>query len=232
MAKLHDKLLKIGYTDHNLEVYLVRLLFCLFADKTGIFEKNIFLDFIIKQTSADGSDLSSRLAHLFQVLDTPEEERLETLNEFLNFFPYVNGKLFEENLRIPAFNRDMMKILLKVCRLDWSKISPAIFGSLFQSVLDKEERRIKGVHFTSGKNILKLINPLFMDNLWDEFEKIKKLKEPNNSRKLNANLYHFGILNSGIHMIWVKYACGRLKGDFTYSATIVYNSFPWSENPS
>jgi hypothetical protein len=181
MGKLHDRLKENGYDGHNLKVYLVRLLFCLFADDTGIFEKDIFLDFIQNRTSSDGSDLAARLTELFQVLNTPENKRPKTLDESLSIFPYINGKLFEEQLLVASFDRKMRRILFESCYLDWGKVSPAIFGSLFQSVMDTEHRRNLGAHYTSETNILKLINPLFMDELWIEFNKIKnnvnKLKE-------------------------------------------------------
>jgi hypothetical protein len=181
MGKLHDQLKAIGYEGHHLEVYLVRLLFCLFADDTGIFEKDCFQQYIEQRTSEDGSDLANQLAGLFQVLNTPKEKLLKTLDESLAQFPYVNGKLFDEALPIAAFNKDMRQLLIECCYLDWGKISPAIFGSLFQSVMDPEKRRNIGGHYTSEKNILKLIKPLFLDELWEEFESIKsnpnKLKE-------------------------------------------------------
>jgi type I restriction-modification system DNA methylase subunit len=181
MGKLHDELKEIGYAGHDLEVYLVRLLFCMFADDTGIFEKDCFHQYIEKRTSEDGSDLANHLAELFQVLNTAEDKRLKTLDESLGQFPYVNGKLFEENLHIAAFNKEMRQLLIDCCYMDWGKISPAIFGSLFQSVMDPEKRRNLGAHYTSEKNILKLIKPLFIDELWKEFESIKsnpnKLKE-------------------------------------------------------
>lgn len=174
MGKLHDKLKENGYEGHDLEVYLVRLLFCLFADDTGIFEKDIFLDFIQNRTSSDGSDLAARLTELFQVLNTPEEKRPKTLDDSLSIFPYINGKLFEEQLLVASFDREMRRILFESCYLDWGKVSPAIFGSLFQSVMDPELRRDLGAHYTSEKNILKLINQLFMDELWEKFHKSKK----------------------------------------------------------
>lgn len=176
MGKLHDKLEAIGYTGHSLEVYLVRLLFCLFADDTSIFEKGILYDYIDQRTNEDGSDLANHLAQLFQVLNTPRQNRLKNLDESLAAFPYVNGKLFEEYLPIASFDSDMRKLLLNACLLDWGKISPAIFGSLFQSVMNPVERRALGAHYTSEKNILKLIRPLFMDELWQEFENIKDSK--------------------------------------------------------
>ena len=121
---------------------------------------------------------------LFQVLNTPEDKRYKNLDEALAAFPYVNGKLFEEQLPTAHFDSDMRRILLDCCLLDWGKISPAIFGSLFQSVMDVKARRNLGAHYTSEKNILKLIKPLFLDELWAEFEKIKndagKLKKLHN----------------------------------------------------
>jgi hypothetical protein len=176
MGKLHDKLKAIGYTGHQLELYLVRLLFCLFADDTSIFEKGIFCDYLELKTNEDGSDLAAHIGQLFQVLNTEENKRFTNLDESLAAFPYVNGKLFEEQLPLAHFDADMRRILLDCCLLDWGKISPAIFGSLFQSVMDEKARRNLGAHYTSEKNILKLIRPLFLDELWQEFEKAKNDK--------------------------------------------------------
>jgi len=173
MGKLHDKLKSVGYKGHPLELYLVRLLFCLFADDTTIFEKDIFHDFIEQRTSEDGSDLAGRISELFYILNTPYDKRLKNLDEQLNAFPYVNGKLFEETLPPASFDSNMRSILLECCTLNWGKISPAIFGSMFQSVMNPIERRNLGAHYTSEKNILKLIKPLFLDELWSEFESIK-----------------------------------------------------------
>ncbi|MDP8201762.1 MAG: hypothetical protein P9M11_06425 [Candidatus Tenebribacter burtonii] len=181
MGKFHDLLEESGYAGHQLEIFLVRILFCLFADDTGIFEKDTFKEFIEIKTHVDGSDLGAWLAQFFQVLNTPTEKRLTNLDEHLNAFPYINGKLFEEPLSIASFNSKMREILLKCSSLDWGKISPAIFGSMFQSVMKPEERRNLGAHYTSEKNILKLIKPLFLDELKEEFNKIKgnknKLRE-------------------------------------------------------
>ncbi len=176
MGRLHDKLKAIGYTGHALEVYLVRLLFCLFADDSNIFNKDIFHDYLQLRTAEDGSDLARAIAELFQVLNTPDDKRLANLDESLKEFPYVNGKLFEEQLPFASFDSEMRKILLDCCRLDWGKISPAIFGSLFQSVMDEKARRNLGAHYTSEKNILKLIKPLFLDELQAEFEKVQNNK--------------------------------------------------------
>lgn len=177
MGKLHDELKEIGYDGHPLEHFLVRLLFLLFAEDTAIFDKRIFTEFIENRTNEDGSDVGAKLAELFQVLNTPEEKRLKTRDESLSAFPYTNGKLFEEFLPIVAFDTKMRETLLECCYVDWSKISPAIFGSLFQSIMDKTLRRNLGAHYTSEANILKLIKPLFLDELHARFEKIKKNKK-------------------------------------------------------
>lgn len=179
MGKLHDRLKEIGYDGHPLEVYLVRLLFCLFAEDTTIFNKQQFQDYIEFRTNEDGSDLAPKLQELFQVLDTARDKRFKNLDEQLAEFPYVNGKLFQEILPMASFDTKMRKALLDCCYIDWSKISPAIFGSMFQSVMNPKERRNLGAHYTSETNILKLIKPLFLDELWAEFENIK-----NNKNKL------------------------------------------------
>lgn len=176
MGKLHDRLEEIGYTGHPLEVYLVRLLFCLFAEDTTIFEKQQFQEYIEQRTSIDGSDLAAKLQELFQVLNTPKDKRFKNLDEQLANFPYVNGKLFEENLPTASFDSKMRQALLDCTYIDWSKISPAIFGSMFQSVMNPKERRNLGAHYTSETNILKLIKPLFLDKLWAAFENIKDNK--------------------------------------------------------
>ncbi|GCL51830.1 DNA methylase [Microcystis aeruginosa NIES-3804] len=190
MGKLHDCLKEIGYIGHDLEVYLVRLLFCLFADDTGIFNKGIFWEYIDLHTKEDGSDLAMHIAYIFQVLNTPEEKRLKNLDENLTQFPYINGKLFEESLPLAAFDSKMRVMLLEACAFDWGKISPAIFGSMFQAVMNPKERRNLGAHYTSEKNIQKVIKPLFLDDLHREFEKVKgnrnKLLE---FQKKIANLY-------------------------------------------
>jgi hypothetical protein len=188
MGKLHDRLKEIGYTDHPLEVYLVRILFCLFAEDTTIFEKQQFQEFIEMNTTEDGSDLASRLQELFQILNTTQEKRFKNLDETLAAFPYVNGKLFEEILPMASFDRKMRTALLECCYMDWSKISPAIFGSMFQSVMNPVERRNLGAHYTSEKNILKVIKSLFLDELWSEFESIKsnRNKLPEFHKKISS----------------------------------------------
>ena len=175
VGRLHDALADAGHRGHDLERFLVRMVFCMFADDTGVFEpRDIFLDFIETRTSEDGADLGPWLAQLFEVLDTPEDERAATLDEDMARFPYVNGDLFEGHLRTFSFDTAMRGALLDACRFDWSNISPAIFGALFQSVMDPAERRAQGAHYTTEKNILKVIEPLFMDDLRAEFERVRK----------------------------------------------------------
>ncbi len=187
VGRLHDALTEAGYQGHDLERFLVRIVFCLFADDTGVFEpRDIFLDFIETRTGEDGADLGALLMQLFQVLDTPLENRLATLDEDLARFPYVNGDLFKGPLRIPAFDSGMRERLLDLCRFDWSNISPAIFGSLFQSVMDPKERWAKGAHYTTERNILKAIEPLFMDDLRAEFERLKSRRDSRRLPELRA----------------------------------------------
>ena len=172
MSNLHARLEESGYTGAPLERLLVRIMFCLFADDTGIFEPDSFLRYIEDRTSEDGSDLGSRLVHLFEVLDTPEDQRQRTLDDHLARFPYVNGLLFADLIRTPSFDSAMREALLQCCYFNWSKVSPALFGSLFQTVMLPEEQRKGGAHYTSERNILKTIRPLFLDTLREEFERI------------------------------------------------------------
>ncbi len=179
MGKLHDALYAANYTGHDLEQLLVRLLFCLFADDTGIFEpKDIFLQLIEADTREDGSDTGRMLTELFDVLNTDEASRQKGLSGELNAFPYINGALFAGHIRTPVFDAKTRNMLLDAARFDWGQVSPAIFGSLFQSVMSPKERRAKGAHYTTEANILKVIGPLFLDELKAEFAKI-------NTRKTN-----------------------------------------------
>lgn len=177
MGKLHDALKASGYDGAPLERLLVRILFCLFADDTGIFDELGQLQtYIEDRTAEDGSDLGSKLSELFQVLNTPPERRQRSLDEDLARFPYINGDLFAVPLPIPAFNKAMRDRLLEACGFSWEKISPAIFGALFQSVMNAKERRAKGAHYTTEKNIMKVIEPLFIDDLRAELNRILGLK--------------------------------------------------------
>ncbi|MDX9794823.1 MAG: class I SAM-dependent DNA methyltransferase, partial [Kiritimatiellia bacterium] len=176
LGDLHDALAEGGYAGHDLERFLVRILFCLFADDTGLFEPDTFTLYMENRTAKDGSDLGLHLARLFEVLDTPPERRQKNLDELLAAFPYVNGELFKERLGFADFNRAMRDALMACTNFDWSRISPAIFGSLFQGVMDPKERRQTGGHYTSERDILKVINALFMDALRAEFEKARRSK--------------------------------------------------------
>ena len=198
MAKLHDALKACGYGQHDLEVYLVRLLFCLFAQDTNIFPKHSFLEYV-KDSKKDGSDLSSKIARLFDVLNLSKRERDKRTNlppDLLNF-QYINGGLFAEKLEFADFSEKMRTTLIECASFDWSHISPAIFGAMFQGVMDKNYRREIGAHYTSEENILKLINPLFMDSLREEFERIK-----NSPKKLDE--FHAKISN----LKFLDPACG------------------------
>jgi len=187
MGRLHDALKESGYQGHDLERFLVRLLFCLFADDTGIFEpRDIFSALITERTNTDGSDTGPWIVQLFEVLNTPLDERQRSLDEDLNQFPYVNGDLFRESLRIPSFNARMRGLLIEALDFTWDAISPAIFGSLFQSVMDRGERRAVGGHYTTERNILKVIEPLFLDDLRAELKKLIERRDSGRRKALEA----------------------------------------------
>ncbi len=183
---MHDALKKDGYgldaqghAGHELQMFLVRLLFCLFADDTGLFSpKDSFLD-LLEHTRDDGFDTGAQLSRLFQILDTRPEQRQKSQAEEFAAFPHVNGHLFKETLKIPDFTAQMRTLLIACCRLDWAAISPAIFGAMFQKIIEldaRDRRRQLGAHYTSEANILKLIGPLFLDELRAEFERVKHHK--------------------------------------------------------
>ena len=187
MGRLHDALKESGYEGHNLERFLVRLVFCLFADDTGIFEpRDIFSTIITERTNPDGSDTGLWLSQLFQVLNTPVRQRQHNLDEDLAQFPYVNGDLFQERLPFPSFNAAMRSALLDALNFSWDAISPAIFGSLFQSVMDKKERRSQGAHYTTERNILKVIEPLFLDDLRAEFRRLLDRRDSGRRKAIEA----------------------------------------------
>ncbi|KQN07054.1 methylase [Sphingobium sp. Leaf26] len=171
MGRLHNALAAHGYVGADLERLLVRLLFILFADDTGIFERREqFLLFLETRTSADGRDLGRWLIELFETLDTPPDRRQSGLDADLAEFPYINGALFSGRIATPVFDRDMRQMLIDASIFDWGEVSPAIFGSLFESVIDKVTRRKQGAHYTPEEAILKVIGPLFLDNLRAEFD--------------------------------------------------------------
>ena len=170
MANLCDTLEDAGYPDHQRQIYLVRLLFCLFANDTGIFDSNVF-DLLVTDSAPDGKDLGPRLAEFFETLNIPTDRRQSTLDESLASLPYVNGGLFADSLPVAHFNTAMRDALLAASRFDWSRISPAVFGALFQGVMEPRARRQIGAHYTSEANILKVIRPLFLDDLQARLKK-------------------------------------------------------------
>lgn len=169
MGRLYEQLSKNGYEGHDASVLLTRLLFLMFGEDTGMWEKSLFTEFVETRTQPDGNDLGGQLAHLFQTLDRPEP-RPKALDDLLRRFPYVNGGLFHGQIEIPSFDREMRDELIACCLFDWGSISPAIFGSMFQAVKNRDARRELGEHYTTESNILKVIGPLFMDRLWSEFD--------------------------------------------------------------
>lgn len=204
MGELHDALKDSGYVGHDLERFLVRILFCLFADDNGIFEpRDIFHDLILDRTNPDGSDTGQWLSQLFEILNQPEKSRQKNLDEDLRRFNYINGDLFAERLPIPAFDAKMRVLLLSACDFCWDAISPAIFGSLFQSVMDKNERRKKGAHYTTEKNILKVIGPLFLDGLRAEFERLGQRRDSCSSpgtRAISRKTFGTAFLRSSLRL--------------------------------
>lgn len=200
MGRLHDALEAGGYSGHRLERFLVRILFCLFAQDTGIFERESFKLYLLNRTAEDGSDLGLHLARLFDVLNTPPDKRQKNLDETLAAFAYVNGELFAENLGFADFNRDMRNALLACTHFDWSRISPAIFGSLFQAVMEPKERRQIGGHYTNERDILKVIRSLFLDDLRAEFERAKSSK---------AELRRFHEKLAGLRFLDPACGCGN-----------------------
>ena len=187
VGNLHDALLEAGHSEYDLERFLVRIVFFLFADNTGIFDSmNSLLDYIENRTDEDGSDLGPKLDQLFGILDKPVEARPTNLDEDLARFPYINGDLFKEKLQAFSFDSSIRAILLEVCQFNWSNISPAIFGALFQSVMKPDERRGLGAHYTTEHNILKVIDPLFMDGLRGEFERLKARKDSRRGIELRS----------------------------------------------
>lgn len=189
MGAVHDALEQSGYVGNDLERFLVRLLFCLFADSTGIFEvKGSFQTWLHDRTAEDGSGMGAQLSELFQVLDKPKDKRQKNLDEDLAKFSYINGGLFRGGLSIPSFDTEMREELLAAAAFRWERVSPAIFGSLFQSVMNKDERRKLGAHYTSEENILKVIRPLFLNDLRVIFQRLKVRRDTRRTRDLQKFL--------------------------------------------
>lgn len=186
MAELYEALEGSGYDDHSASVFLVRTLFCLYADDAGIWERDLFLEFLTSRTTDDGSDLGAQLSVLFQVLNAKPSARNRNIDELMARFPYVNGSVFGETLHIPFFDRSARELLIRACMFNWAQISPAIFGSLFQAVKSKEDRRELGEHYTTESNILKLIEPLFLDELNGRF--VDAFHDASGLRKLQRDM--------------------------------------------
>lgn len=188
MGRLYDSIRTINHYEknelHTLNVFLTRLLFCFFAEDTGIFPiEHQMTTALQSNTQADGSDVADFFAQLFTVLDLPKDsEERRQFPASIQAFPYVNGGLFKEKARIPNFNAKTRRLLIDCASMQWDDISPVIFGSMFQSVMDPEARRSLGAHYTSEKNILKLVRPLFLDDLEEELQQILSLSKG----KLNA----------------------------------------------
>jgi type II restriction/modification system DNA methylase subunit YeeA len=176
MAKLYDELQKNNHFEskediHSLNVFLTRLLFCYFAEDTNIFPDNIFTSSISSHTSFDGSDVDSYMQRLFKIFNTPQDKREKNTPEYLQKFPYVNGGLFRDVVKVPTFTTKSRNILIEIGQLQWSQINPDIFGSMIQAVVTPDHRGNMGMHYTSVPNIMKVIEPLFLDELYLEFEK-------------------------------------------------------------
>lgn len=189
MAGLYEHLEKTGYDEHQASVFLIRTLFCLYADDSGLWERDLFSRYLEERTSEDGSDLGAQLSALYQALNRPEDKRYGQDDDLIQAFPYVNGSVFGEPVDIPYFDRASRELLIQAAYFNWSSISPAIFGSLFQAVKDKKARRELGEHYTTETNILKLIRPLFLDELEDRFTKAWAKRG-----ELNKLLEHLGTL--------------------------------------
>jgi type I restriction-modification system DNA methylase subunit len=171
IANVYDAIERKGYSSTDISILLARILFCLFAEDTGIFDRKQFENYIREKTT--GKTLGEHLLALFETLNTPVKFR-KSINNDLNKFPYVNGNLFNTELnKVPPTTNALHEALLNCCSYDWSDISPVIFGSLFQAVMNNEERRTLGAHYTSEKNILRVVRPLFLDKLQEEFDAIK-----------------------------------------------------------
>ena len=186
MAGVYKKLKDNGYPEDEIDYFLTRLTFCLFADDTGIFEPRGILDDYLEESYKDGSGFGAKIEGLFYVLNRVDELRQEHTSKELKQFPYINGNLFNKKYTTAEFNKEMRAEILKASKFDWSKVSPAIFGSLFQGVMEKKKRREEGAHYTTEENIMKVIRPLFLDELTNEFEQINNRKTGDRKLMLKA----------------------------------------------
>ena len=203
LGQLHDALEDSGFDGHQLQVFMVRILFCLFAEDTGVFNRHQFTRYLMQFTHESGNDTEIHLQRLFQVLDQDQAKRNKNLIPELDAFPYVNGHLFRERIDMPFFSQEMREQLIECCLFNWKDISPAIFGSLFQSIMDKAARRNLGAHYTSEENILKLIEPLFLTELKAEYQQAIKLKS---DKARNQKLIE--LMNKVRNLSFLDPACG------------------------
>lgn len=185
MGRVYDALKDNGYPEHDAARLLTKLTFCFFADDTGIFSpRGILLDYL-ENTSDDGVDLGPRLVSLFDILNTPKEKRQKNIPAELNQFEHINGDLFGSSHSIPRFDGKTRAKILKAAKFNWEPVSPAIFGSLFQSVMSPEERHDSGAHYTTEENIMKVVSPLFLDDLRTEFCRIKERRDAGRKKALD-----------------------------------------------
>lgn len=194
LAKLHDEIRAYNEYNsdddlHDLNIFITRLLFCFFAEDTGIFAENLFTNFIRRFTKNDGSDLSDMIGQAFRVMNVPDKDRSEDTTKEIDDFPYVNGGLFATDIPIPQMGYKARKIILECGDLNWKDINPDIFGSMIQAVVNPDVRAKEGMHYTSVPNIMKVINPLFMDDLRGEYKKLEGFYSQ------NKNLLDLSILS-------------------------------------
>ena len=241
LAKLHDELRAYNDFDsdsdlHDLNIFITRLLFCFFAEDTGIFEEGLFTSSIIRYTKEDGSDLADYLDESFNVMDLAHRRR-DTLS-MVKQFPYVNGGLFSKHIQIPRMGAKARRIIIECGELNWKDINPDIFGSMIQAVVNPEVRATQGMHYTSVPNIMKVINPLFLDELRGEYNKMKerfdKVEQLWNLRGIKQKEYNAeckSIIRDGNNLLkrmsvmkFFDPACG--SGNFLI---ITYKSLRWLE---
>lgn len=216
MAKIYDDISR--YNDirdagqiHNINVFMTRLLFCYFAEDTGLFPvANMFSDALRDDTKRDGSDLAEFLEGIFDVMSIGDKTVRASLPTRISRFPYVNGGLFKEHVPVPTLSRRTRTLMLKCGEYNWKEINPDIFGSMIQAVINPEIRSGLGIHYTSVPNIMKVIKPLFLDELTEEFVRIK-----DDARKLRTMLLRLGRIKffdpacgSGNFLI-IAYKCVR-----------------------
>ncbi len=205
MCELHAAFKAADFTGHEQERLLVRILFCVFAEDTGIFEPESFTTFIKEQVREDGSDLGAQLNRLFDWLNNPRaEDRLEDTNPLFGF-RYVDGGLFQERLGFAISTKKMREVLLECCEFHWAKISPAVFGSLFQGVMEDRDRRQQGAEYTSERDIMKVLRSLFLDDLLAEFERLKS----DRSNRRRANLETFQKKLRSLNFFDTACGCGN-----------------------